>query len=107
MLNQLSQISARFHVRKFAFMADITKCFFQVNLPENQRNLFCLLWFENYDIQQGKIIPFCFRCYPWGIKSSSFVANWAIRKTIKHDVTKASDITLDSLLFVITFIWTI
>ena len=76
MSNQLSHISAGFRVGKFAFMADITKCFFQVNLTENQRDLFRLLWFENNDIERGKIIPFQFRYHPWGTKSSSFVAGY-------------------------------
>ena len=71
-------------------------CFFQVNLPKNQRDLFRLLWFENNDIKKRKIIPFRFRCHSWGIKSSSVVASWAIRETLKHNVTKASDMTLDT-----------
>ena len=29
--------------------------------------------------------------------SSSFVASWAIRETLKHNVDKASDITLDTV----------
>ena len=71
-------------------------CFFQVNLPTNQRDLFRLLQFENNDIKKGKIIPFRFRCHPWGIKSNSVVASWAMRETLKHNVTKASDMTLDT-----------
>ena len=58
MLNQLSHILSRFRVGKFAFMADITECFFQVNLAEKQRDLFRLLWIDNNDIEQGKIITF-------------------------------------------------
>ena len=73
-LNQLSHILARFRVEKFAFMADITECFFQVNLPENQRDLFCLLWFENNDMKQGKIIPFRFRLTPGELRAESFHA---------------------------------
>ena len=51
---------------------------------------------QNNDIQQGKIIPFRFRCHPWGIKSSSFIASWATPEKLKHNVTtKASDMTVD------------
>ena len=41
-------------------MADITKCFFQIKLPVAQRGLCRLLWFENDDIDKGKVVPFCF-----------------------------------------------
>ena len=31
-------------------MTDLTKCFFQIGLHEEQRNLFRILWFENDDV---------------------------------------------------------
>ena len=37
LLNLLPQILAKFKLGKYALIADITKCFFQVLIPKNQR----------------------------------------------------------------------
>ena len=43
LLNSLVHVLARFRKGKYALMADVTKCFFQIKLPEAQRDLCCLL----------------------------------------------------------------
>ena len=47
-------------------MADLTKCFFQIGLTEDQRDLFRILWFDNNDIGQGKVVNLRFTRHPWG-----------------------------------------
>ena len=49
-LNPLVHVLARFYKGRYALMADITKCFFQIKLPVAQINLCRLLWFENDDV---------------------------------------------------------
>ena len=44
LLNPLLHVLMRFLLGKFALMADVTKCFFQIKLPEAHRDLFRLLW---------------------------------------------------------------
>ena len=79
----------RFRLGKFALMADVTKCFFQIKLPEAQRDLFRLLWFENNDIGLGTIVPFCFCVHPWRIKSSPFIPCFTFKKLIEENFTGA------------------
>ena len=40
LLNNSLEVLTRFPVGKYASMADLSKCFFRVSLPENQRDLF-------------------------------------------------------------------
>ena len=93
LLNSLADILARFRLGKFGMMADLTKCFFQIGLPESQRDLFRILWFENNDVNEGKIVKFRFTRHPWGVKSSPFIASFAIQKTLEDNATGASDLT--------------
>ena len=45
LLNRLTDVLTRFRLGKFACMADLSKCFFQISIPEDQRDLFRLAWF--------------------------------------------------------------
>ena len=89
LLNPLLHVLMRFRLNKFALMVDVTKCFFQIKLPEAQRDFFRLLWFENNDIKLGNIVPFRFCVHPWGIKSSPFIACFAFKKMIEENFTDA------------------
>ena len=80
LLNPLVHVLARFHKGKHALMADITKCLFQIKLPEEQRDLCRILWFEDNDVHRGKLTQFRFCVHPWGIKSSPYIACLAIKK---------------------------
>ena len=97
LLNSLADILARFRLGKFGMMADLTKCFFQIGLREDQRDLFRILWFDNNDIGQGKVVKFRFTRHPWGVKSSPFIASFAIQKTLEDNATGASDLTRDTI----------
>ena len=46
-LNGLVDMLTRFRLGKFACMADVSKYFFQVSIPESQRDLFRLIWFKD------------------------------------------------------------
>ena len=43
LLTSLANILAKFLLGKYGKMADLTKCFFQMDLPPDQRDLFCIL----------------------------------------------------------------
>ena len=51
-------------------MADWTKCFFQISVPAEQRDLFRILWFDKNDIREGNVVTYRFTRHPWGVKSS-------------------------------------
>ena len=79
-------------------MSDVTKCFFQIQLPAAQRDLFRLLWFENNDVERGKLVSYRFRVHPWGIKSSPYIACLAFKKLVEENPTCASDMILQNIL---------
>ena len=55
LLNRLSYVLAWFRMGKYALMADLSQCFFQILLPENQQDYFGILWFKDDDIEKGEI----------------------------------------------------
>ena len=97
LLNPLADILARFRLGKFAMMADLTKCFFQIGVHAEQRDLFRILWFDKNDVREGNVVTYRFIRHPWGVKSSSFIASFAIQKTLDDNATGASDLTLDTI----------
>ena len=98
LLNPLLHVLTRFRLGKYALMSDVTKCFFQVQLPAAQRDLFYLLWFENNDVERGKLVSYCFQVHPWGIKSSPYIACLAFKKLVEENPTWASNMTLQNIL---------
>ena len=70
MLNGLVKVLTRFRLGKYACMADLSKFFFQVSMPEDQRDLFRLIWYEDNDIDRGVIKIFHFTRHVWGINST-------------------------------------
>ena len=44
LLNNLVEVLFRFRLGKFARVADLSKCFFEVKIPPDQRDLFRLIW---------------------------------------------------------------
>ena len=97
MLNILAHVLARFRIGKYAIMADITKCFFQILLPEHQQNLFRILWYDNDDILNGKLKPYKFTRHVWGVVSSPYIACRSIREIAKENPTNASNPTLHAI----------
>lgn len=97
LLNPLLHVLTRFRLGKYALMSDVTKCFFQVQLPACQRDLFRLLWFENNDVEQDKMVTYRFRVHPWGIKSSPYIACLAFKKLVEENPTGASEMTLKNI----------
>ena len=94
LLNNLVKVLTRFRLGKFACMADLSKCFFQVAVPEAQRDLFRIIWFSNGDLEASKPQVFSFSRHVWGINSSLYAALLAIKTLISENPTSASDVTL-------------
>ena len=61
-------------------MADLSKCFFQIFIPKDQRDLFHLVWFKDNDIKLGETEIFRFSRHVWGINSSPYIALHAIER---------------------------
>ena len=77
-------------------MADLSKCFFQVSMSEDQRDLFRLIWHEDNDIDCGVIKIFHFPRHVWeirGISSSSYIALLAIDRLVNENTANVTSIT--------------
>ena len=59
LLNNLVEVLIRFWFGRYAGIADLSKCFFQVSLPRAQRDLFRFIWFKGSDIDSGELQTFC------------------------------------------------
>ena len=59
--------------------------------------LFRILWFDKNDVREGNVVTYRFTGHPWGVKSSSVIASFAIQKTLDDNATGASDLTLDTI----------
>ena len=97
LLNSLANVLAKFRMGQYALMADITKCFFQISLPQHQQDLFQILWYKDDDISKGELQPYKFTRHVWGIVSSPYIACAAIRKTAEENPTNASSYTTDTI----------
>ena len=89
---------ARFRLGKYALMSDLSKCFFQILLPQDQQDLFRILWFKNDDIEAGVLEPNRFTWHVWGVISSPFIACYAIRKLGLDNPTGASESAIRTVL---------
>ena len=49
LLNNLVQVLTRFRLGKYACIADVSKCFFQVGIPVDQQDWFRVVWYKNND----------------------------------------------------------
>ena len=94
LLNDLVSVLIRFRLGKFACMADLSKCYFQISLPESQQDLFRLIWYTDNDLDRGEIQRYRFTRHVWGINSSAYIALLAIERLILENPTAASQLTL-------------
>ena len=61
LLNNLTNVLMRFRVGTFACMADLSKCFFQVSVPEAQRDLLRVVWYRGNNWRGVKLKSFALR----------------------------------------------
>ena len=79
-------------------MADLSRSFFQVVVPEAQRDLLRIIWFRNNDLEGGELQVFRFSRHVWGgINSSAYIAVLAIKTLIAKNPTQASTKTLNAI----------
>ena len=98
LLNNLVEVLVRFRLEEFACVADLSKCFFQVKIPPNQRDLFRLIWFKDSEMLSDDVQVYRFTRHVWGINSSPFVALLAIKRLIDENPINAREATLQAVL---------
>ena len=97
LLNGLVEVLTRFRIGKYACMADLSKCFFQVAIPEKQRDLFRLIWFKDSNLDSGELQLFQFTRHVWGINSSPYIALFAMERLVNENPTNAGQLTLSAI----------
>ena len=97
LLNGLVGVPNRFRLGRFACMADLSKCFFQVALSREQQDWFRLVWFKDNEIDIGKTQVYRFTRHVWGINSRPYIALFAIKRLIDENPTCSSQLTLTSI----------
>ena len=97
LLNRLTDVSIRFRLGRFACVANVSKCFFHISIPEDQRDLFRLVWPKDNDIKLGETEVFWFSRNVWGINFSPYIALHAIPCLIDENPTNASRLTLGAV----------
>ena len=78
LLNGLVDVLTRLRIGKYACMADLSKWFFHVAMPENQQDLSCLIWFKDNNLDCGELQLFRFTRHVWEVNSSPYIAHFAI-----------------------------
>ena len=98
LLNNLVELLIRFRLGKFACVADLSKCFFLVKIPPDQRDLFRLIWFKDSKMLSDDVQVYRFTRHVWGINSCPFVALLAMKRLIDENPTKACEAMLQAVL---------
>ena len=97
LLNGLVEVLIRFRLGRYACVADISKCFFQVGIPCDQQDWFRIVWYENNDLDHGMPQVFRFTRHVWGISSSPYVALLALDRLVEENPSNASKLTLNAI----------
>ncbi|XP_074658616.1 uncharacterized protein LOC141911526 [Tubulanus polymorphus] len=87
--NSLIGVLHRFREGQVALKADIENMFFQVRVPENDRDFLRFLWFEDGDIEKG-IVSLRMKVHMFGAVSSPACANIALQRTATDNAAKFS-----------------
>ena len=74
----LLEVLLRFRLGQYCFTADLEKIFYQVFVPEKQRNFLQFDWWENFD---DAPLVYRMKVHLFGACSSPSVARFALRKT--------------------------
>ena len=85
LLNGLVDDWICFRLGKYAYVADISKCFFQVRIPCDQLDWFRIVWYCNNDLDNEKSQIFRFTRHVWGIKSSPYTAILALQRLVEEN----------------------
>ena len=81
---------------KYAIIVDLKECFFQIGIPSEQRDFFCILWYaEDYINHELEIWRFAVHMV--GVASSLFIATCCIRQLAVENRTHASALTTNAI----------
>ena len=79
MANSLVGVLMRFHQERIAFMGDIESMFYQVHIPESQRNFVRFSWWPDGDLSQD-LTEYQMNVHVFGAVSSPSCSNFGLRR---------------------------
>ena len=97
LLNGLVEVLTRFRMGKYACVTDLSRCFFQIKISTDQRDLFCLVWFKDNDLDNTDTQIYRFTRHVWGVNSSPFIALLAMKRLAEENPTNACQLTLNAV----------
>ena len=90
--NTLVGVLLRFRTENIAVIADISKMFYRVQLPVEQRDMFRFLWYPNNDLTMEPT-TYRMKVHIFGATSSPAIANFALRKCAEQQqLTEVRDV---------------
>ena len=95
--NSIIDVLIRFRLRKYAYMADIESMFYQVHVPEKDRDVLRFLWWEDGKFENDPI-EYRMTVHLFGACSSPSCATFALRRTISETDLKVCDESKDTIL---------
>lgn len=95
--NNLLGVLLRFRDGNVAVIADIEKMFYQVRVPENQRNFLRFLWFDGHDLE-GEVMSYRLTVHVFGAVSSPSCANYALKRTAIQNRNDRNSLAVDTVL---------
>ena len=81
--NNQVEVLTRLWPGKLACEVDLSKWFFQVQIPPCQQDLFRLIWLKDNYVKTGVVQVCRSTRHVWGINSSPFVALLAIKRLVR------------------------
>ena len=81
--NSIVGVLCRFRSDKVAVMCDVEQMFFQFRVASEHQKYLNFLWFENDDVQSGKVICYRMQSHIFGASSSPSVCNFCLKRVAK------------------------
>ncbi|XP_050417733.2 uncharacterized protein LOC126831129 [Patella vulgata] len=82
--SSLVGVLLRFRQGYYALMGDVESMFHQVNVPQDERDVFRFLWWQSNDVN-GELIELRMRVHLFGATSSPSVCNFTLRRTAEDN----------------------
>ena len=96
LLVPLFDVITRFRMGKYAIIADLKECFFQIGIPPEQRDFFRIVGYVEDDFNRELEI-WRFAIHVWGMASSPFIATRRIRQIATENRTDALALTTSAI----------
>jgi hypothetical protein len=90
--NKLLHVLLRFRRHQFVVMSDIEAMYYQVKVPEQDRDYLRFLWFD----AQGDVVTYRMVCHVFGGVWSASAATYALRRTV-HDYAIDDPVVTDAV----------